>query len=99
MSSALDQVAAELDDDVIVVAQDVGDPSGNPSKWEKRQLVWEKMHREDETESVLAAYFFITWRLTFCVSTFWLKIGGNFVLLRSFASTPVAMAGNRGSCV
>lgn len=37
------------------------------------------------------AYFFITWMLTFCISTFWLNSGGNFVLLRSFASTPVAM--------
>lgn len=36
--SALDQVAAELNDDVIVVAQDVGNPSSNPSKHEARQL-------------------------------------------------------------
>ena len=38
------------------------------------------------------AYFFMTCTLTFCMSTFWLNSGGNLVLLRSFASTPVAMA-------
>jgi hypothetical protein len=31
--------------------------------------------------------------LTLVMSTFWLNSGGNFVLLRSFASTPVAMVG------
>ena len=46
----------------------------------------------------------MTCRLTFCISTFWLNSGGNFVLLRSFASTPVAMVANRwgvpsSSCV
>lgn len=43
----------------------------------------------------LGMHFFITCRLTFCMSTFWLNSGGNFVLLRSFASTPVAMAARR----
>jgi hypothetical protein len=31
--------------------------------------------------------------LTLVMSTFWLNSGGNLVLLRSFASTPVAMMG------
>lgn len=39
-------------------------------------------------------HFFMTCRLTFCMSTFWLNSGGNLVLLRSLASTPVAMRGN-----
>lgn len=39
------------------------------------------------------AYFFMTCKLTLVMSTFWLNSGGNFVLLRSFASTPVAMVG------
>lgn len=38
-------------------------------------------------------YFFMTCRLTLVMSTFWLNSGGNLVLLRSFASTPVAMMG------
>jgi CHASE2 domain-containing sensor protein len=42
------------------------------------------------------AYFFITWTLTFCMSTFWLNSGGNLVLLRSLASTPVAMIAGVG---
>jgi hypothetical protein len=38
--------------------------------------------------------------LTFCMSTFWLNSGGNLVLLRSFASTPVAIAaGWLGFCL
>lgn len=36
----------------------------------------------------------MTCRLTFCMSTFWLNSAGNLVLLRSLASTPVAMVGN-----
>lgn len=39
--------------------------------------------------------FFMTCRLTFCMSTFWLNSGGNLVLFKSLASTPVAMVGNR----
>lgn len=45
------------------------------------------------------AYFFMTCRFTLVMSTFWLNSGGNFVLLRSFASTPVAMMGNLSSLV
>lgn len=35
----------------------------------------------------------MTCRLTLVMSTFWLNSGGNLVLLRSLASTPVAMMG------
>lgn len=38
--------------------------------------------------------FFMTCRLTFCISTFWLNSGGNLVLFKSLASTPVAMVSN-----
>lgn len=36
-------------------------------------------------------HFFMTWRLTFCMSTFWLNSGGNFVARKSFWSTVAAM--------
>lgn len=36
-------------------------------------------------------HFFMTWMLTFCMSTFRLNSGGNLVLFSSLASTPVAM--------
>lgn len=42
----------------------------------------------------MEAHFFMTCRLTFCMSTFRLNSGGNLVLLRSLASTPVAMIGS-----
>lgn len=38
-----------------------------------------------------SAHFFMTWRLTFWKSTFWLNSGGNFVARRSLASTLDAM--------
>lgn len=37
------------------------------------------------------AHFFMTWRLTFCISTFWLNSGGNLVARKSFWSTVAAM--------
>lgn len=37
------------------------------------------------------AYFFMTSTLTFCISTFWLNSGGNFVCFNSFWSTVSAM--------
>jgi hypothetical protein len=36
-------------------------------------------------------YFFITSTLTFCMSTFWLNSGGNFVDFNNFASTLLAI--------
>jgi hypothetical protein len=41
----------------------------------------------------------MTSTLTFFMSTFWLKSGGNLVCFSSFASTLDAMAGNRNSTV
>lgn len=41
------------------------------------------------------AYFFMTWRLTFCMSTFWLNSGGNLVARKSFWSTVAAMFAQR----
>ncbi len=39
----------------------------------------------------LATHLFITSRFTFCMSTFWLNSGGNFVDFSILASTEVAM--------
>lgn len=42
-------------------------------------------------QSASLTYFFMTWRLTLVMSTFWLNSGGNLVVLSNLASTPVAM--------
>ena len=42
---------------------------------------------------VWSAYFFMTCRLTFCMSTFWANSGGNLVDFMSRASPPDAIVG------
>lgn len=49
------------------------------------------MTRQSARREGLRTYFFMTWRLTLVMSTFWLNSRGNLVLFSSFASTPVAM--------
>lgn len=57
-----------------------------------------KIHGSDEEGNGLAGRTncFITSRLTFSLSTFLEYSGGNLVLLRSFASTPLAMTTGLG---
>lgn len=45
---------------------------------------------------IVVSDFFMTWRLTFCMSTFRPNSGGNLVDLRSLASTPDAILLRRG---
>ena len=92
VSGALNEVEAQLCDDIIFATKNLGDLSCNPSV-EHGNI--STLAETPEGWNGQSTHFFMTCRLTFCMSTFWLNSGGNFVLLRSFASTPVAMVANR----
>lgn len=91
-SRALYEVEAQLDDNIILTAQYLRYLAGNPSRYSYTLADGGRSRPacSDSTDT----HFFMTCRLTFCMSTFWLNSGGNLVLLRSLASTPVAMRGN-----
>lgn len=92
VSGSLDEIEAKLNDHIILTAQDLRDLSRYPSeRGVTRQSRRAALAREEPVRAV--TYFFMTCRLTLVMSTFWLNSGGNLVLLRSFASTPVAMMG------
>jgi hypothetical protein len=81
---SFDKVEAQLNHNVVFIAKNFCNLACNPSVhaislWLKQRL--ERCHTN----------FFMTSTLTFCISTFWLNSGGNFVVLRSFASTLVAI--------
>jgi len=77
----------KINDDVVFGVENLDNSLGNPSVWGSQgQFVDVTGGPEGGT------YCFITSRFTFCMSTFLEYSRGNLVLLRSFASTPLAMA-------
>lgn len=93
-SRSLNQIEAQFDHDIILTAQYLRDLAGDPSR-----------HGTASARTLVASgregsrtHFFMTCRLTLVMSTFWLNSGGNLVLLRSFASTPVAILGDVWLC-
>lgn len=74
---------AELDNDVILVPQYLGDLTCNPSVGGEKAMSVNRRYRKKPGES----HFFITSILTLVISTFLLNSGGNLVRLISLAST------------
>lgn len=91
MPGPLDQVEAELNHNIVLVTQNVGDPIRNPPDGSV------SFHQSAGSREG-RAYFFMTCKLTFCMSTLWRNSGGNLVDLRSCASTLDAMVDGDGDC-
>ena len=82
-SCALEQVEAQLDNNVVFVAQDSQDLASDPPAGSRSA--------RKSGAAGIATYFFMTSTLTFFMSTFWLNSGGNLVCRSSFASTLAAI--------
>lgn len=90
VSRPLYEVEAKLNDHIVFTAQDLRDLARYPSEQEVTRQSRRYVIETGGAGGGLT-YFFMTCRLTLVMSTFWPNSGGNLVLLRSFASTPVAM--------
>lgn len=79
ISGTLNQVEAHFNDNIILVAKNLGDATGDPS-------VEMLAHATDGCAWCGWTNFFMTARLTFCMSTFLLNSGGNLVVFNNRAS-------------
>ena len=95
MASALEEVDAKVNEDIILVLENLGDSLANPSAAPRLARGYASTRTRARRRSEAGATnFFITGRLTFSMSTRWLNSGGNLVDFISRASTLEAIVGN-----